>query len=101
RRRARRDLRRRRREDGVGRFPEAEVRTVTRLVAPPRRGGAVECRRTPMSAAVTEHVARSARHVTFYLAAGPQDGPLIVFCHGWPELSISWRHQLACFGALG
>jgi pimeloyl-ACP methyl ester carboxylesterase len=21
--------------------------------------------------------------------------------HGWPELSISWRHQLACFGALG
>ena len=29
-----------------------------------------------MSAAVTEHVARSARHVTFYLAAGPQDGPL-------------------------
>jgi pimeloyl-ACP methyl ester carboxylesterase len=24
-----------------------------------------------------------------------------VFVHGWPELSISWRHQLPCFGALG
>ncbi|HUP06110.1 MAG TPA: alpha/beta hydrolase [Caldimonas sp.] len=54
-----------------------------------------------MSAVVTEHVVRTPRHVTFYLAAGPQDGPLLVFCHGWPELSISWRHQLACFGALG
>ena len=25
-----------------------------------------------------------------------RDGPLIVFVHGWPELSISWRHQLPC-----
>jgi pimeloyl-ACP methyl ester carboxylesterase len=50
---------------------------------------------------ITEHVARSPRHTTFYLACGPQDGPLIVFVHGWPELSISWRHQLAAFGALG
>lgn len=50
---------------------------------------------------VTEHVARSARHTSFHLACGPEDGPLIVFVHGWPELSISWRHQLPCFGALG
>ena len=41
------------------------------------------------------------RHTTHYLAAGPQDGPLLIFTHGWPELSISWRHQLPCFGALG
>ena len=30
-----------------------------------------------------------------------EGGPLIVFVHGWPELSISWRHQLPCFAALG
>ena len=40
---------------------------------------------------VTEHTATSGRHTTFYLAAGPEDGPLLIFVHGWPELSISWR----------
>ena len=54
-----------------------------------------------MNFPITEHVARSPRHTTFYLACGPEEGPLIVFVHGWPELSISWRHQLRCFGALG
>jgi hypothetical protein len=24
-----------------------------------------------------------------------------MFLHGWPELSISWRHQLRCFADLG
>ena len=50
---------------------------------------------------VTEHVVRTGDHTTFYLAAGPVDGPPVIFCHGWPELSISWRHQLACLGSLG
>ena len=54
-----------------------------------------------MSATITEHVVKSARHETFYLACGPADGVPIIFVHGWPELSISWRHQLSCFGALG
>jgi pimeloyl-ACP methyl ester carboxylesterase len=49
----------------------------------------------------TEHVVKSAGHTTFYLACGPADGPPIVFVHGWPELSISWRHQLPVFAALG
>ncbi len=22
-------------------------------------------------------------------------GPLVLFCHGWPELAYSWRHQIA------
>jgi pimeloyl-ACP methyl ester carboxylesterase len=56
---------------------------------------------TRPSIAITEHVAKSARHTTFYLAGGPLDGPPIVFVHGWPELSLSWRHQLPCFAALG
>ena len=50
---------------------------------------------------ITSHFARSTRHTTHYLAAGPEDGPLIVFVHGWPELSRSWRHQLPVFGGLG
>jgi pimeloyl-ACP methyl ester carboxylesterase len=54
-----------------------------------------------MSFPVTEHVTRTARHATFYLAAGPDDGTPLIFLHGWPELSISWRHQLACFADLG
>jgi pimeloyl-ACP methyl ester carboxylesterase len=54
-----------------------------------------------MTFPVTEHVARSPRHTTFYLACGAEDAPLIIFVHGWPELSISWRHQLPCFAALG
>ena len=28
------------------------------------------------------------------LDAGPTDGPVIVLCHGWPESSHSWRHQV-------
>src|SRR5258708_1126504 len=48
---------------------------------------------------VTEHTARTARHTTSYLASGA--GTPIIFVHGWPELSISWRHQLPCFAGLG
>jgi len=50
---------------------------------------------------VTENVARTARHTSFYLACGPAEGTPLIFLHGWPELSISWRHQLACFAHLG
>lgn len=28
-------------------------------------------------------------------------GPLVLFCHGWPELSHSWRHQLPAIAAAG
>jgi pimeloyl-ACP methyl ester carboxylesterase len=49
----------------------------------------------------TEHTLKTERHTTFYLAAGPEDGPLVIFVHGWPELAISWRHQLPALAALG
>ena len=52
-------------------------------------------------APMIEAFARTDRHTTFYLADGPESGTPIVFVHGWPELSLSWRHQLPCFGALG
>src|SRR6185436_16461296 len=50
---------------------------------------------------ITEHIVKTARQTTFYLACGAEDAPLIVFVHGWPELSVSWRHQLPCLAALG
>jgi pimeloyl-ACP methyl ester carboxylesterase len=55
----------------------------------------------PAAFPVTEHVAKTARHTTFYLACGAVDAPAIIFVHGWPELSASWRHQLPVFAALG
>ena len=54
-----------------------------------------------MPFSMTDHCVRTGRHTTFYLACGPEDAPAMVFIHGWPELSISWRHQLPCFAALG
>jgi pimeloyl-ACP methyl ester carboxylesterase len=50
---------------------------------------------------VTDHFMRTAHRASFYLASGPEAGPLIIFVHGWPELSHSWRHQLRCFASLG
>ena len=28
-------------------------------------------------------------------------GPLVVLCHGWPELSYSWRHQIPSLAEAG
>ena len=50
---------------------------------------------------ITENSVHTKGHHSFYFAAGPEDGPVIIFVHGWPELAISWRHQLPCFAALG
>jgi len=38
---------------------------------------------------------------TSYLEAGPEDGPLLVFVHGWPGLASTWHYQLEHFAALG
>ena len=29
------------------------------------------------------------------------EGPLVVLCHGWPELSYSWRHQIPALAVAG
>jgi pimeloyl-ACP methyl ester carboxylesterase len=50
---------------------------------------------------ITEHAIRSERHTTSYLSCGPEEGLPIIFVHGWPELSLSWRHQLRMMGSLG
>ena len=54
-----------------------------------------------MTFPVLENAARSARHTSFYLSCGAADATPIIFVHGWPELSISWRHQLPAFASLG
>ena len=54
-----------------------------------------------MEITVTENTLETSRHTTGYLAAGPTDGPLLIFVHGWPELSLSWRHQISTFAGLG
>jgi pimeloyl-ACP methyl ester carboxylesterase len=33
--------------------------------------------------------------------AGPDDGPAVVLCHGFPECWYSWRHQLRALGDAG
>ena len=36
-----------------------------------------------------------------YLAAGPINGPLILFIHGWPATAITWKTQIDAFAGLG
>ena len=47
------------------------------------------------------HDTATQRHRTAWIAAGPSDGPLMIFVHGWPELSILWRAQMTHFAAEG
>ena len=36
-----------------------------------------------------------------YYETGPRQGMPVVFCHGFPELAFSWRHQLKACAAAG
>ena len=35
------------------------------------------------------------------LEAGDEGAPLVILCHGFPELALSWRHQIAALVAAG
>lgn len=37
------------------------------------------------------------RHTTHYLECGQADGPLMIFLHGWPSISLLWRAQMNAF----
>ena len=43
----------------------------------------------------------TARHRTVWIEAGPKQGPLLIFLHGWPELGLVWRQQIEHFAAKG
>src|ERR1700741_3809488 len=42
----------------------------------------------------------SANGIEIFLAEQGR-GPLVLLCHGWPELSYSWRHQIPALAAAG
>jgi len=50
---------------------------------------------------LTSHSFRSPRHTTHYWAAGPADGPLMIFLHGWPQIGLMWRAQIEAFASDG
>ena len=54
-----------------------------------------------MSFPILENVAKTARHTSFFLSCGGAQATPIIFLHGWPELSVSWRGQLPVFAGLG
>jgi len=54
-----------------------------------------------MSIQIHSRTHTTGRHSTHYLEAGEPNAPLVIFVHGWPELSLSWRHQLPHVAALG
>ena len=43
---------------------------------------------------LTARTFSSPRHTTRYWEAGPADGPLMIFLHGWPEIGLIWRAQV-------
>ena len=43
----------------------------------------------------------SPRHTTHYWEAGPADGPLMIFLHGWPQIGLMWRAQIEAFASEG
>ncbi len=57
---------------------------------------------TPLSTSTLDSRTFSTpRHTTHYLECGPAHGPLMMFLHGWPELSLVWRAQMNAFAADG
>ncbi|GAA1259810.1 alpha/beta hydrolase [Kitasatospora nipponensis] len=56
---------------------------------------------TPDALTLVEGMIIGEGHTTAYLAAGPEDGPLLVLIHGWPANGRTWKHQLTAFAAMG
>jgi pimeloyl-ACP methyl ester carboxylesterase len=43
----------------------------------------------------------SPRHTTRFWQAGPDDGKLLIFLHGWPGIGLMWRAQLQALASEG
>ncbi len=54
-----------------------------------------------LSSTLVSRTFKTTRHTTHFLECGPSPGPLMIFLHGWPELSLMWRAQMAAFAADG
>ena len=53
------------------------------------------------SSVMTVRTFHSPRHETRYLDAGPVNGPLMIFLHGWPGIGLLWRAQIEAFALEG
>src|ERR1700750_1862678 len=42
-----------------------------------------------------------ANGIDLFIREAAGQGPLVVLCHGWPELAYSWRHQIPALAAAG
>ncbi|WP_246301630.1 alpha/beta hydrolase [Granulicella arctica] len=50
---------------------------------------------------LASHTFSTPRHTTRYWEAGPLDGPLMIFLHGWPGIGLVWRAQVEAFASEG
>ncbi len=53
------------------------------------------------AAAMIARTFSSPRHTTRFWEAGPTDGPLMIFLHGWPGIGLIWRAQMQALAAQG
>ena len=51
--------------------------------------------------ALASRMFSTSRQQTHYLESGPASGPLMIFLHGWPSISLMWRAQMNAFAAEG
>ena len=59
-------------------------------------------RRGEATAAPIERLTLQVNGLDLHVAAsGPEDAPLVVLLHGFPEFSYGWRHQLPALGEAG
>ncbi|KAH9886869.1 putative epoxide hydrolase [Xylariomycetidae sp. FL2044] len=56
-----------------------------------------------MSNPITSHkvIYAGGQKTIHYLAAGPVNGPMIIFLHGYPATAITWKPQIEGFAATG
>jgi soluble epoxide hydrolase / lipid-phosphate phosphatase len=50
---------------------------------------------------IEEHEFSEGELKTFYLSAGPSNGPLLILVHGWPGIAETWKPQISAFAAFG
>jgi hypothetical protein len=58
-------------------------------------------RRDALSPLLTARTFASPRHTSSYWEAGPAEGPLMIFLHGWPQIGLMWRAQMEAFASEG
>jgi pimeloyl-ACP methyl ester carboxylesterase len=56
---------------------------------------------TGKASGLVAHTFQSPRHTTLYWEAGPAEGPLMIFVHGWPQIGLMWRAQMEAFASEG